>query len=58
MWLKAFNNVHISSVIKEHDKSYQRNFKFSVSENPVTEHSFAEFDGPQMRTYYIEVMGE
>lgn len=47
MWLKAFNNVHISSVIKEHDKSYQRNFKFSVSENPVTEHSFAEFDGPR-----------
>ena len=47
MWLKAFNNVCVISTIKEQDKFYQRNFKFSVSENPVTEHSFRDFEGPR-----------
>ncbi len=50
IWLKAFDNVKVESIFKNHEERLKREFKFEISPEGITSHKIAPVNGQSKKT--------
>ena len=57
LWLKAFDHAEVDSVYREGKKTWRRRFKFTLSEQGVTDYRREEHDGTPVTTVKLVGFG-